>query len=77
MGSLSVLRLTCKYRKRHPSRVPHCRRVHVGCLKIGAHLKAPIAQSAEAVDLKSIQSGFESQWGHYYQRKRWEIVTRR
>ena len=25
---------------------------------------APIAQSAEAVDLKSIQSGFESQWGH-------------
>lgn len=26
---------------------------------------APIAQSAEAVDLKSIQSGFESQWGHH------------
>lgn len=23
----------------------------------------PIAQPAEAVDLKSIQSGFESQWG--------------
>ncbi len=36
---------------------------------------APIAQSAEAVDLKSIQCGFESHWGHYYQRKRWEIVT--
>ena len=26
---------------------------------------APIAQSAEAVDLKSIQCGFESHWGHY------------
>jgi hypothetical protein len=25
---------------------------------------APIAQSAEAADLKSAQSGFESQWGH-------------
>ena len=25
---------------------------------------APIAQSAEAVDLKSIQCGFESHWGH-------------
>ena len=25
---------------------------------------APIAQSAEAADLKSVQSGFESQWGH-------------
>ena len=36
---------------------------------------APIAQSAEAVDLKSIQCGFESHWGHYCQRKRWEIVT--
>ena len=26
---------------------------------------APIAQSAEAVDLKSIQCGFESHWGHH------------
>ncbi len=26
--------------------------------------RAPIAQSAEASDLKSAQSGFESQWGH-------------
>lgn len=34
-----------------------------GWLKIEPH-QAPIAQSAEAVDLKSIQSGFESQWGH-------------
>ena len=25
---------------------------------------APIAQLAEAVDLKSIQCGFESHWGH-------------
>lgn len=25
---------------------------------------APIAQLAEAADLKSAQSGFESQWGH-------------
>src|SRR5699024_4838751 len=25
---------------------------------------APIAQPAEAADLKSVQSGFESQWGH-------------
>lgn len=25
---------------------------------------APIAQSAEAADLKSAKSGFESQWGH-------------
>lgn len=26
--------------------------------------RAPIAQLAEAVDLKSIQSEFESRWGH-------------
>ncbi len=26
---------------------------------------APIAQLAEAADLKSAQSGFESQWGHH------------
>ena len=29
-----------------------------------AQAGAPIAQSAEAVDLKSIQCGFESHWGH-------------
>ena len=28
-----------------------------------ASVLPPIAQPAEAVDLKSIQSGFESQWG--------------
>lgn len=27
---------------------------------------APIAQLAEAVDLKSIQCGFESHWGHSF-----------
>jgi hypothetical protein len=27
---------------------------------------APIAQLAEAADLKSVKSGFESQWGHQY-----------
>ena len=27
---------------------------------------APIAQSAEAADLKSAQCGFESHWGHLY-----------
>ena len=32
--------------------------------EIGSGSEAPIAQLAEAADLKSAQSGFESQWGH-------------
>lgn len=44
---------------RHVDRpcVPHDR------LLMGRCLRPPIAQLAEAVDLKSIQSGFESLWG--------------
>ena len=44
-------------------RVPLVNSRRVRCPKIFLAL-APIAQSAEAVDLKSIQCGFESHWGH-------------
>src|SRR5699024_2350022 len=44
-------------------------RSSIGCSLGGAPrsralLHAPMAQSAEAADLKSAQSGFESRWGH-------------
>ena len=45
-------------------RVPLVNSRRVGWPKIFLAL-APIAQSAEAVDLKSIQCGFESHWGHH------------
>ena len=45
-------------------RVPLVNSRRVRCPKIILAL-APIAQSAEAVDLKSIQCGFESHWGHH------------
>src|SRR5215213_3271585 len=44
--------------------------------------QAPIAQLAEAADLKSAQSGFESQWGHFrlpghkrFRAVRWSVRT--
>src|SRR3981189_2955372 len=37
---------------------------------------APIAQLAEAADLKSAQSGFESQWGHWKNAGRDVFVSR-
>lgn len=46
-------------------RVPLVNSHRVRCPKIFLAL-APIAQSAEAVDLKSIQCGFESHWGHMW-----------
>lgn len=33
---------------------------------IAVHAHPPIAQSAEAVDLKSIKCGFESHWGDIF-----------
>ena len=45
-------------------RVPLVNSRRVRCPKMFLAL-APIAQSAEAVDLKSIQCGFESHWGHH------------
>ena len=33
---------------------------------IRLHSNAPIAQLAEAPDLKSVKCGFESHWGHWY-----------
>lgn len=38
--------------------------VLTGVVRYVANGGAPIAQLAEAVDLKSIQCGFESHWGH-------------
>lgn len=35
-----------------------------GVVRCAVNGSAPIAQLAEAVDLKSIQCGFESHWGH-------------
>jgi len=39
--------------------------------KYALSCNAPIAQLAEAADLKSAQSGFESQWGHCIGAGRW------
>lgn len=36
-----------------------------GVVRCAVNGSAPIAQLAEAVDLKSIQCGFESHWGHH------------
>ena len=41
----------------------------------GIRCAAPIAQSAEAADLKSAQCGFESHWGHKrLRREKWELA---
>ena len=37
-----------------------------GVVRCAVNGRAPIAQLAEAVDLKSIQCGFESHWGHSF-----------
>src|SRR5699024_12128850 len=52
-----------------PCALPILMRSSIGCSLGGAPrsralLHAPMAQSAEAADLKSAQSGFESRWGH-------------